>query len=67
MINSIEAHIIAKKDDYSQIKFELEVKKEKKFRSSYKVSPNEEILAYLLKTVPLRPHKNPCKRQTLTE
>ena len=53
MINSIEAHIIAKKDDYSQIKFELEVKKEKKFRSSYKVSPNEEILAYLLKTVPL--------------
>lgn len=52
MINSIEAHIIAKKDDYSQIKFELEVKKEKKFRSSYKVSPNEEILAYLLKTVP---------------
>jgi hypothetical protein len=49
----VEAHIIAQKESYSQIKFELDAKKEKKFRSSYKVSPNEEILAYLLKTVPL--------------
>ena len=49
----VEAHIIAQKESYSQIKFELDANKEKKFRSSYKVSPNEEILAYLLKTVPL--------------
>lgn len=52
-MSSIKDQIKALRVDYSQIKFDLEPKKEKRLYSGYKISPKEKILAYFVKMAPL--------------
>ena len=53
IVTSVKECISEIKSNYTLIKFSTDVTKEKKFRNTYKVPLDEEILAHILKMAPL--------------